>query len=141
MSSNNFTFILRVLNTNVYGRQKVMYALTKIPGVGRRISNVVLKKAEVDPNKRAGELSADEIERIVAILQNPRQFKVPEWMLNRRRDKIDGKSYQLVSMQVAVKLREDLENMKKVRSHRGLRHYWGKLLVAFYCFIFPEFMS
>ncbi len=24
-----------------------------------------------------------------------------------------------------AKLREDLERMKKMRLHRGLRHYWG----------------
>ena len=23
------------------------------------------------------------------------------------------------------KLREDLERLKKIRAHRGLRHYWG----------------
>jgi ribosomal protein S13 len=103
----------------------VLYALTKIPGVGRRIANVVCKKAEVNFHKRAGELSADEIERIVAILQNPRQFKVPEWMLNRQKDRVDGKSFQLVSNQIATKLREDIEALKKVRAHRGLRHYWG----------------
>jgi hypothetical protein len=28
--------------------------MTAIPGIGRRISNIVLKKAEVDLNKRAG---------------------------------------------------------------------------------------
>src|SRR5690242_10571291 len=47
---------------------EVMYALTAIPGVGRRMANVLCKKAEVNMNKRAGELSADEIERLVAIL-------------------------------------------------------------------------
>src|ERR1700761_9365386 len=44
--------ILRLLNTNVDGKQKVMYALTKIKGVGRRYSNLVCKKADVDLNKR-----------------------------------------------------------------------------------------
>ena len=67
--------ILRLLNTNVDGKQKVMYALTKIKGVGRRycefprrfpsrralhqeldadypIANLVCKKADVDLNKR-----------------------------------------------------------------------------------------
>ena len=106
-------------------RAEILYALTKIPGVGRRISNIVCKKAEVDFHKRAGELSADEIERIVAILQNPRQFKVPEWMLNRQKDRVDGKSSQLVSNQIPTKLRDDIETLKKVRAHRGLRHYWG----------------
>ena len=36
----------------VDGKQKVMYALTKIKGVGRRYSNLVCKKADVDLNKR-----------------------------------------------------------------------------------------
>ena len=31
-----------------------MYALTKIKGVGRRYSNLVCKKADVDLNKRYG---------------------------------------------------------------------------------------
>jgi small subunit ribosomal protein S18e len=34
-----------------------MYALTKIKGVGRRYSNLVCKKADVDLNKRYGWLS------------------------------------------------------------------------------------
>lgn len=98
---SNFQFILRLLNTNVDGKQKVVYALTKIKGVGRRYSNLVCKKADVDLNKRAGELTcttpheaprasprwsqtnlltlftAEELERIVTIIQNPTQYKIP----------------------------------------------------------------
>lgn len=44
--------ILRLLNTNVDGRRKIMYALTEIKGVGRRYSNLVCKKADIDLNKR-----------------------------------------------------------------------------------------
>lgn len=44
--------ILRLLNTNVDGKRKIMYALTEIKGVGRRYSNIVCKKADVDLNKR-----------------------------------------------------------------------------------------
>lgn len=62
-----------------------MYALTEIKGVGRRLSNVICKKADVDLAKRAGELNPDELERIVTILQNPQEFKIPDWMLNRQR--------------------------------------------------------
>jgi small subunit ribosomal protein S18e len=102
-----------------------MYALTAIPGVGRRIANIICKKAEVDLRKRAGELTADEIERLVGILQDPKRFQIPEWLLNRRKDKFDGKSMQVVSNAIATKLRDDLEQLKKVRTHRGLRHYWG----------------
>lgn len=47
-----FQFILRLLNTNIDGKRKIMYALTEIRGVGRRYANVVCKKADVDLGKR-----------------------------------------------------------------------------------------
>jgi small subunit ribosomal protein S18e len=120
-----------------------MYALTKIKGVGRRYSNLVCKKADVDLNKRyantcarrrnssnltrnsAGEITSEELERIVTIIQNPTQYKIPSWFLNRQRDIIDGKDSQVLANGMESKLREDLERLKKIRSHRGLRHYWG----------------
>ncbi|KAG6820895.1 ribosomal 40S subunit protein S18B [Arthromyces matolae] len=120
-----FQHILRLLNTNVDGKRKIMYALTEIKGVGRRYSNLVCKKADVDLNKRAGELNSDELERIVTIIQNPTQFKIPAWFLNRQKDIVDGKNYQILSNGVDSKLRDDLERLKKIRAHRGLRHYWG----------------
>ena len=68
-----FQHILRLLNTNVDGKRKIMYALTEIKGVGRRYSNLVCKKADVDLTKRAGDLTSEELERIVTIIQNPLQ--------------------------------------------------------------------
>ncbi len=86
-----------LLNTNVDGKIKVQYAFTQIKGVGRRYANIVCKKADIDLGKRAGELNSDELERIVTILQNPAEFKIPAWFLNRQRDIVDGKSSQLLS--------------------------------------------
>ncbi|KAI3630040.1 hypothetical protein MIR68_008537 [Amoeboaphelidium protococcarum] len=123
--TENFQHILRVLNTNIDGRHKIMYALTDIKGVGRRYANLACKKADVDTNKRAGELTTEELERIVNIMQNPRQFKIPDWMLNRQKDIKDGSYGQLLSNFLDNSLREDLERLKKIRAHRGLRHYWG----------------
>merc|ERR1711959_355347 len=108
VKSDDFQHILRVLNTNVDGRQKVQYALTSIKGVGRRFANIICKKAEVDLNKRAGELTPDEVERVVTIIQNPRQFKVPDWMLNRKKDYKTGKFSQVVANNLDMKLRDDL---------------------------------
>ena len=127
-----------------------MYALTKIKGVGRRYSNLVCKKADVDLNKRydtqvwplaerwlprspltnllpysAGDITSEELERIVTIIQNPTQYKIPTWFLNRQRDIVDGKDSQVLANGMESKLREDLERLKKIRAHRGLRHYWG----------------
>ena len=77
--------------------------------------------------RSAGELTQEEVERLVTIIQNPRQFKVPDWMLNRKKDVKDGKFSQVVSNTLDMKLREDLERLKKIRAHRGLRHYCAAL--------------
>merc|ERR1711935_894609 len=116
---------LRVLNTNIDGKRNIMFAMTAIKGCGRRYANLVLKKADIDLHKRAGELSEEEVEKIVTIMQTPRQYKIPDWFLNRNRDIKDGKTNQVMANLLDNKLREDLERLKKIRAHRGLRHYWG----------------
>ncbi|KAL9659955.1 hypothetical protein QQ045_024765 [Rhodiola kirilowii] len=54
VAGEDLQHILRVLNTNVDGKQKIMFALTSIKGIGRRFANIVCKKADVDMNKRFG---------------------------------------------------------------------------------------
>ncbi|UYV60148.1 RpS18 [Cordylochernes scorpioides] len=120
-----FQHILRVMNTNIDGKRKVMFALTSIKGIGRRFANLVCKKADIDLNKRAGELSEEEVEKLITIMTNPRQYKIPDWFLNRQKDVKDGKYNQVTSSALETKLREDLERLKKIRAHRGLRHFWG----------------
>ncbi|KAI9554917.1 hypothetical protein GHT06_020197 [Daphnia sinensis] len=98
-----FQHILRILNTNIDGKIKIMFAVTSIKG----------------------ELSEEEVEKLITIMANPRQYKIPDWFLNRQKDIKDGKFSQVTSNMLENKLREDLERLKKIRAHRGLRHYWG----------------
>ncbi|XP_049850250.1 40S ribosomal protein S18-like [Schistocerca gregaria] len=125
MNENEFQHIIRVLNTNIDGHKKVAYAFTAIKGVGRRFSILACKQAEVDLDRRAGELAPEEIQRIVQVLQNPLEYKIPVWFLNRRKDVRDGTNSQLLANNVDIKLREDIDMMVRIRCHRGLRHYWG----------------
>jgi small subunit ribosomal protein S18e len=102
-----------------------MFAITKITGIGKRFSALICKKAEIDINRRAGTLTNEEIERLVAIISNPKQFKVPDWFVNRQKDITTGKTTQLVVNHLIGRVREDLERLKKIRAHRGIRHYWN----------------
>ena len=52
-------------------------------------------------------------------------YNIPKWFLNRQKDPREGNYTQLISNALDTKLREDLERLKKVKAHRGLRHYWG----------------
>ena len=124
LEENEFQHILRIYNTNVEGRHKVMFALTKIRGVGRRFANIVCKKADIDMNKRAGELTKEEQDKLVDVIQHPLSYKIPAYLLNRKRDIKTGTNSQVVSNALDTKLREDLERLRKIRSHRGLRHMW-----------------
>lgn len=125
VEKEEFTALLRIHGTNVNGNDKVMYAISRVRGIGRRMANMIVKKAEIDLNKRAGELTEEEMESLRAVMQNPAQFDIPVWFLNRRKDRKSGKNLHLVSNQIDAKLREDMERMKKIRLHRGLRHAWG----------------
>ncbi|EEQ99184.1 40S ribosomal protein S18, putative [Perkinsus marinus ATCC 50983] len=125
INQGDFQHIQRICNTNVDGRVKVAYALTAIKGIGRRFATLICKKCEVDTNKRAGELTQEEIQKIVQVISNPQQFRIPQWFLNRQHDPVDGTYSQKYSNLLDASKREDLERMKKMRLHRGLRHYWG----------------
>ncbi|KAM7321372.1 hypothetical protein ACRRTK_019464 [Alexandromys fortis] len=80
-----FQHVLRVFKANTDGRQIITFAITAIKGVGWRYGHVVLRKADIDLTKRAGELTEDEVERVSAIMQNPWQYKIPDCFLNRQR--------------------------------------------------------
>ena len=67
MIPDKFQHILRVMGTNIDGKRKVMFAMTAIKGVGRRYANIVLKKADVDLNKRAGECTDEEVSLVYSI--------------------------------------------------------------------------
>lgn len=122
---NDFTHILRVQNTNVNGKQKAPFGIRQIKGIGRRFAILALKIAQVDLNKRSGELNQDEIKIVNDILARPVDYNIPKWFLNRQKDPKDGTYTHLISNNLDTRYREDLERMRKSKNHRGLRHFWG----------------
>ena len=63
----------------------------------------------------AGGLSKEQVDKIMDILQNPQDFNIPVWFLNRQKDWKSGKNFQIYGSSVAITLREDLERLKKIR--------------------------
>ena len=124
-TEKDFKFILRLFNSNIDGKQKIPYALRKIKGIGRRFAHAVTIKAGLDPSRRAGELNDKEIEQIIDVVSNPLNHHLPQWILNRKKDTKDGTYSQQVANGWDTKIREDLERMKKMKLHKGLRHYFG----------------
>lgn len=73
---------------------------------------------------RAGELTVAEIDKLCDIIANPLKYKIPAWFLNRQNDADTGLTSQITSNQLSSSLRDDLERLKKIRAHRGIRHHF-----------------
>jgi len=58
-------------NTNVNGKHKVGFALRIIKGIGRRFAILVCKIAQIDLDRRAGDLLPEEIDKICDIFAKP----------------------------------------------------------------------
>eukprot|EP00796_Vickermania_ingenoplastis_P004936 gene4936-3542_t len=121
----NFQHIVRLLNTNVEGKRKVAFALRMVKGIGIRFAYLICKKANIDVERRAGTLSAEELDKVAEIIADPLKFKIPAWFLNRQRDPKTGKTEHLSSSLIDTRLRDDLERLKKIRAHRGVRHAYN----------------
>ena len=59
----------RILGVDIPKEKRIEISLTYLYGVGRAVSNKILKETNIDPNKRAKDLSEEEVSRITNTLQ------------------------------------------------------------------------
>jgi small subunit ribosomal protein S18e len=72
VEEGSFIHVLRIFNANIKGVMKVGFALSIVKGIGLRLAHVLLKVARIDPTKRAGELTPDEVNRLNEIVADPK---------------------------------------------------------------------
>lgn len=59
----------RVLGVDIPKEKRIEISLTYLYGIGRALSNKILKEINIDPAKRAKDLSEEEVARITNTLQ------------------------------------------------------------------------
>src|SRR5208337_1489471 len=123
--SEEFRHRLRIIDTDVDGTLKVSYALAKIKGVGPSLADAMLKKAGISSDKRAGFLAEAEIDRLEELIKDPAKGGLPSWLFNRRKDQETGKDTHLISSDLVLRTKMDIEKMKEIKSWRGYRHAYG----------------
>jgi small subunit ribosomal protein S13 len=124
-TAREFRHILRITDTDVDGTLKVPYALKKIKGMSLSLAHAILNKAGIDPHMRAGFLTEEEIEKIEEIIKDPAKHGIPSWLLNRRKDLETGKDMHLISADIILRTKMDIERLKEIKSWRGYRHAYG----------------
>ena len=120
----NFNYIIRVVNTDINGESNIVQGLTQIKGIGRHMATFIADTAGVDRKIKFGNLPESEIEKLKEVLENIDEY-APAWMLNYQKDVYTGENMHLISTDVAIRLRDDINMMKMVRSYRGVRHELG----------------
>jgi small subunit ribosomal protein S13 len=118
-------YLVRIANTDLDGTSTVQYALTGIKGIGIRVSKIIARKAEVDPNAIMGYLPPEQVDKLRNALENI-DTNMPVWMLNRRNDIYTGENRHLFGTDLILGTKEDINLMKKIRSYKGIRHERGQ---------------
>lgn len=93
----------RILGVDIPKEKRIEIALTYLYGVGRALSNRILKEAQVDPNKRGKDLSEAEISQITGIIQ--------------KKYRVEGDLRREIS--------QNIKRLQDIGSWRGLRHRKG----------------
>ncbi|VVB59132.1 30S ribosomal protein S13 [uncultured archaeon] len=120
----NFNYILRIVNTDINGENNIVQGLTQIKGIGRHMATFIADTAGVDRKLKFGNLPEPEIEKLKEVIDNIDEY-APAWMLNYQKDVYTGDNMHLISTDVPIRLRDDINMMKMIRSYRGVRHELG----------------
>ena len=92
----------RIAGVDIPEHKKIAYSLRSIYGVGLKLANDVVKDAQIDADKRARDLTPDEINRLQKLVE---------------RFNTEGDLRRMIN--------ENIDRLKRIKSYRGLRHAMG----------------
>jgi len=125
LSEKEYEHIVRIVGNDILGDRKAIVGLTQIRGIGYTFANAILDSLKIDSNIYIGNLSDSQVQSIEKIIKNPSLSNFPIWFLNRRKDLETGENLHLITSDIALTVRNDIEREKSVNSWRGIRHMFG----------------
>ncbi|HEY4499625.1 MAG TPA: 30S ribosomal protein S13 [Candidatus Paceibacterota bacterium] len=91
---------MRVLGVNIPDNKRVEIALTYLYGIGLKLSQNILQATHIDINKRAKDLSLEELNKIKEFIE--------------KNYKVEGELRQVI--------RQNINLLKDLKTYRGVRH-------------------
>ncbi len=93
----------RIAGVDIPDKKKIRYAIRYIYGIGPKFAEVILTEASVDPEKRASELTDQEVSQITTV--------------------IDGGF--IVEGALRRQVQQNIQRLRDIRCYRGDRHRKG----------------
>lgn len=91
---------MRLVGINIPDNKRIEISLTYLYGIGRTSAGRILEVAQIDTNKRAKDLSPQEVNRLKEVIE--------------KNYKIEGELRQVI--------RQNINRLKEIQSYRGVRH-------------------
>lgn len=113
--------IIRLSGSDIHGNKRIEHALTGVKGVSWAVAGAIRKAAGFE-NKKIGDLSDEELNKLKDVLSNPQKHGIPTWLFNKQKDRVTGKDYHLLSSDLLLSNRMEIEFLKKLRTYVGVRH-------------------
>jgi small subunit ribosomal protein S13 len=125
LSSSEFQHIVRIVGNDIPGAKKMIVGLTQIKGIGYTFANAILESLKIHTNSNIGNLTDSQVQSIEKIITDPSSSNFPNWFLNRQKDIETGETKHLITSDIALTVRNDIEREKTIYSWRGYRHMYG----------------
>ncbi len=122
---SGFRYLVRVQSTDIKGELPIHLGLSKIKGVNKRLATTVATLLNIPLDTRIGTITDTTIKEIEKVLADPINNGVPEYMVNRRKDRVTGENKHLTESQLFLTVKQDIERYIRTRSRRGIRHQYG----------------
>jgi small subunit ribosomal protein S13 len=90
----------RVVGVDIPANKRILYSLRYVHGIGSQVAARVLKIVNIDPHKKAGELTEEEVSHINSVIE---------------------KNF-VVEGQLRRQVRENIDRLKNIGCYRGIRH-------------------
>ena len=118
---DDFNYIVRMANTDIDGLKYTVIGLQSIKGVGKRVSQIIAKKAAIDPSAKIGSLDEATIANLEKLVLSYVEY-APNWAVNRQMDYETGADMHLLGNDLNIIQTDDINRMQMARSYRGVRH-------------------
>jgi len=125
MPMAEFKYIIRMAETDLDGNKPVLYSIQGIKGIGYRLAESIVKKLDVNPREKMGNLDDETIEKIRKLVEEELSDFLPDWMVNHRKDYHTGEDRHILSSDLDLQIQNDINRLKRIRAYRGIRHEKG----------------
>ena len=90
----------RIAGVDIPENKRVLISLTYIYGIGKKISQDILQKANIDSSVKTSQLTDDDVSRIRQLIENE----------------------YLVEGELRVEVQNNIKRLQEIVSYRGIRH-------------------